>query len=114
MSRRSSQRGVQQGAQLHAEGEHGAKTREFIRSHQIRTPVEDGPNGTPSGPRHDEQEIARHDDIGKDRLYDDREQHDPAEKNSEQTRLLRDMDRHGHESAADLLRRNRQNRARGM
>ena len=46
---------------------------------------------------HDPAEIAKHDDVGKDRLFEDREQHDEAEKNSEKTRLARDVDRHDHE-----------------
>jgi hypothetical protein len=114
MPRKTQNRGVQQGAQVHAEGEHGAKTRDFIRRHQITTRTEEEGNGSQPGPRHDEREIAAHDDIGKDRLFDDRQQHDPADKNSERTRLSRDMGRHGHESADELLRRNRQNRARRM
>ena len=48
------------------------------------------------GPRHDPDEIRRHDTTGKDRLFEAREQHDEAEKNSEKTRLSRDIDRHDH------------------
>lgn len=109
MARRKQNRGVQQGAQSHAEGEHGAKTREFIRREQITTKVKDEES---KGPEHDPEQIARHDDIGKDRLFDDRKQHDEAEKGSEKTRVSRDMGRHNHDSAEALLRRNRQNRAR--
>jgi hypothetical protein len=109
MARRKQNRGVQQGAQSHAEGEHGAKTREFIRREQITTKPTDE---EAKGPEYDPAQIAAHDDIGKDRLFDDREQHDEAEKGSEKTRTLRDIDRHGHDSADILLRRNRQNRAR--
>ena len=47
--------------------------------------------------QHDPAEIAKHDDVGKDRLFEDREQHDEAEKNSEKTRLARDVQRHQHE-----------------
>ncbi|HUF66929.1 MAG TPA: hypothetical protein VMM17_13220 [Gemmatimonadaceae bacterium] len=109
MARRKQTRGVQQGAQSHAEGEHGAKTREFIRREQITTKAKDD---NAKGPGHDPEQIAAHDDIGKDRLFDDRQQHDEAEKGSEKTRQSRDMDRHKHDSADALLRRNRQNRAR--
>ena len=49
-----------------------------------------------SGPGHDPAEIAKHDDAGKDRLFEGRQQHDEAEKNSEKTRLARDVARHHH------------------
>ena len=49
-----------------------------------------------SGPRHDPAKIRQHDDLGKDRLFEDRQQHDDAEKNSEKTRLAKDVDRHEH------------------
>ena len=45
---------------------------------------------------HDPAEIAKHDDAGKDRLFEGRQQHDEAEKNSEKTRLARDVARHHH------------------
>ena len=57
-----------------------------------------------SGAGHDPAEIAKHDDAGKDRLFEGRQQHDEAEKNSEKTRLARDIQRHDHnadEGAAD-------------
>jgi hypothetical protein len=47
-------------------------------------------------PTHDPAEIRKHDDTGKDRLFEDRQQHDEAEKNSEKTRLARDTERHDH------------------
>lgn len=49
-----------------------------------------------SGGGHDPAEIRKHDDAGKDRLFEGRQQHDEAEKNSEKTRLARDVDRHKH------------------
>jgi len=49
-----------------------------------------------SGPNHDPAEIAKHDDAGKDRLFEHREQHDDAESKSEKTRLARDVARHDH------------------
>src|SRR3954467_14383871 len=49
-----------------------------------------------AGPRYDPNEIRQHDDTGRDRLFEDREQHDEAEKNSEKNRLARDVDRHHH------------------
>ena len=60
---------------------------------------ESGQAGDPrdsSGPRHDPAEIRKHDDKGKDRLFEGRQQHDDAEKNSEKTRLAKDVDRHDH------------------
>ncbi|HEV7993755.1 MAG TPA: hypothetical protein VGP25_18150 [Gemmatimonadaceae bacterium] len=49
-----------------------------------------------TGPRHDPNEIRQHDDSGRDRLFEDRQQHDEAEKNSEKTRLARDVQHHHH------------------
>lgn len=49
-----------------------------------------------SGPRYDPSEIREHDDAGKDRLFEGRQQHDEAEKNSEKTRLAKDVARHDH------------------
>jgi hypothetical protein len=45
----------------------------------------------------DAAEVAKHDDEGRDRLFEGREQHDEAEKNSEKNRLARDVARHGHD-----------------
>ena len=43
-----------------------------------------------SSPTYDPAEIRKHDDTGRDRLFEDRQQHDEAEKNSEKNRLARD------------------------
>ncbi|HYW50718.1 MAG TPA: hypothetical protein VE861_08940 [Gemmatimonadaceae bacterium] len=50
-----------------------------------------------AGPGHDESKVARHDDAGKDRLFEKREQHDDAEKQSEKTRLAKDVAKHDHD-----------------
>jgi len=42
------------------------------------------------GPGHDAEKIARHDDVGQDRLFEQREQHDDAEKKSEKARLAKE------------------------
>jgi hypothetical protein len=74
-----------------------------------------------AGPGHDPAEIAKHDDPGKDRLFEGRQQHDEAgllavllrlardddvareaEKNSEKTRLARDVGKHGHDTDDDV------------
>ena len=55
-----------------------------------------------SGAGHDPAEIAKHDDAGKDRLFEGRQQHDEAEKNSEKTRLARDVQRHDHKVDDDV------------
>lgn len=49
-----------------------------------------------TGPGHDPAEIAKHDDKGKDRLFEGREQRDHAQKDSEKVRLEKDADRHNH------------------
>ena len=49
-----------------------------------------------SSPLHEPAEIRKHDDLGKDRLFEGRQQHDEAEKNSEKSRLAKDIARHNH------------------
>ena len=55
-----------------------------------------------SGPGHDAEEIRKHDDAGKDRLFEGRQQHDDAEKNSEKSRLAKDVARHDHPVDGDV------------
>ncbi len=55
-----------------------------------------------SGPSHDAEKISRHDDTGKDRLFEGRQQHDDAEKSSEKTRLSRDVEKHDHPVDGDF------------
>ena len=49
-----------------------------------------------SGAGHNPEEIAKHNDSGKDRLFEGREQHDDAEKSSEKSRLAKDVAEHHH------------------
>jgi hypothetical protein len=57
----------------------------------------------------DPAEIAKHDDPAKDRLFADRQQHDEADKNSEKTRLERDIDRHGHDPEQFQVHKGKEN-----
>ena len=87
MSKNPAKKGRQKGAVPHAEGAHG------IRTHnRIIEQLQSGTDGQ------DEPETAdpMHRTEGKHRLFEGREQHDNAAKNSEKTRLSRDIDRHGH------------------
>jgi hypothetical protein len=45
---------------------------------------------------HDPAKISRHDDAGKDRLFEGRIQHDDANKASDRNRLEKDVARHHH------------------
>ncbi len=95
--------GVQQGAQKHASSQQGERTRaRQAEIAQTRDPLEGR-----TGPGHDPDEIRKHNDAGKDRLFEDRQQHDEAEKNSEKTRLSRDLDRHDHLPNDELSQRDR-------
>lgn len=49
-----------------------------------------------AGAGHNPAEIRKHNDAGKDRLFEGRQQHDDAEKNSEKTRLAKDVQSHHH------------------
>lgn len=51
---------------------------------------------------HDPEETRKHDDVGKDRLFEGREQHDIAEKASEKSRLAKDIDHHHHAADGDV------------
>jgi hypothetical protein len=55
-----------------------------------------------SGAGHNPAEIAKHDDAGKDRLFEGRQQHDEAEKNSEKSRLAKDVQQHHHSVDDDM------------
>ena len=81
--------GVQKGPQDHAEGQHGSKTHsKFIEQLQSGNGFqrEQSENGAerPKNPAH---HSAAH------RLFEDRQQHDEAEKKSEKTRLNREIER---------------------
>jgi hypothetical protein len=95
--------GFQQGAQEHAASGQGERT----RTRQAEIANTPDPLEGRTGPQHDPEKIRRHDTTGRDRLFEDREQHDEAEKNSEKTRLSRDLDRHGHLPNDELSERDR-------
>ena len=81
----SDERGNQKGAQRHAEGQQGAKTRG-----RLKEQLHSGERGET------ERQDARHPTDGGHRLFERREQHDEAELNSEKNRLDSDIDVHGH------------------
>ena len=87
MARKSPKNGPhqQKGAQRHAEGEHGEKT---------RTRIKEIVQGKPKEPKRMEEPLHR--SPAKSRLFSRRRQHDPAEEQSDKTRLSRDIERHGH------------------
>jgi hypothetical protein len=71
-------KGQQKGAQQHAEGQHGRKAHAaFIE--QLH-----------SGPSED---AGKDDRMHRHPLYEDREQHDEADKNADKTRLSRDIEK---------------------
>jgi len=107
MGKNKENKGAQQGATNHAESQHGNETTSRIAEISQTANPERG-----TGPRYDPQEIRSHDDEGKDRLCEEREQHDEAEKNSEKTRLARDLDRHDHAPDTELSHRNTQSSAK--
>jgi hypothetical protein len=82
--------GVQKGPQDHAEGQHGAKTRgkilEQLHSGNGNDPVDPNKNGIDHN-----KSLAHHNAAH--RLFEERQQHDEAEKNSEKTRLNREIER---------------------
>src|SRR3954463_14349542 len=80
--------GVQKGPQDHAEGQHGSKTRS-----KILEQLQSGNGATDNGSSGLERpkNLAHHNAAH--RLFEDRQQHDEAEKKSEKTRLNREAER---------------------
>ncbi len=87
--------GDRQGAVNRSASQQGDETRG-----QQATTAQSGESGKKGqrGPNHDPADIREHNDAGKDRLFEGRQQHDDAEKESERTRLSRDINKHKHES----------------
>jgi hypothetical protein len=81
--------GVQKGPQDHAEGQHGSKTHnKFIEQ------LHSGNGATPEDRIADQEHpkhLAHHNSAH--RLFEERQQHDEAEKHSEKTRLNREIER---------------------
>ena len=75
---------------------HDASDKKLDQAAQAEAQNQKADGKDASGPGHDPAEIRKHDDVGKDRLFEGREQHDEAEKASEKTRLAKDVDRHDH------------------
>lgn len=83
--------GVQKGPQDHAEGQHGSKTHsKFLE--QLKNG--NGNGGVPESPQNglEPKKNPSHHNAAH-RLFEEREQHDEAEKNSEKTRLNREIER---------------------
>ncbi|MCY7378616.1 MAG: hypothetical protein LH467_04665 [Gemmatimonadaceae bacterium] len=81
--------GTQKGAQQHAGGMQGPKTRAKLLE-QLH-----GGDAKPARPARSAGAHS-HDTLGESRLFEQREQHDEAEKNSEKNRLDREIREHGH------------------
>ena len=79
------ERGNQKGAQRHAEGQQGSKTRA-----RQQEQLQSGERGESA------RQDAQHPTDGGHRLFERREQHDEADLNSEKNRLNRDIEAHGH------------------
>ncbi len=83
--------GVQKGPQDHAEGQHGSKTRskilEQLHSGNGVKPAPPAPNPLETPSKNGTHHNAAH------RLFEERQQHDEAEKSSEKTRLHREIER---------------------
>jgi hypothetical protein len=76
-----------------AEGQHGEKTHEaFIEGLHGRHGGSEESEGRPQGPQSGAPIEGHH------RLFEDRQQHDEAEKKSEATRLARELERSGQDA----------------
>lgn len=100
-------RGEQKGAQQHAEGQQGPKAREaFLAGISDHSRRDDETGRAANDPRAHGNDAALHDAKianpgferdGGHRLFENRVQHDEAEKNSEKNRIAADVHRHKHE-----------------
>ena len=78
---------------------HSGSDKKLDQSAQAADALNEKADAT-AGPTHDPAEIRKHDDAGKDRLFEGREQHDDAEKASEKARLAKDVASHDHPADA--------------
>lgn len=105
-------RGEQKGAQQHAEGQHGPKAfeakraeiadRSGARGASQRTAGDPRGAGDPHGEAEVHERLIENPEFNRDggrRLFENRKQHDEAEKNSEKNRRIIDVERHGHDKA---------------
>jgi hypothetical protein len=88
-------RGIQKGAQRHAEGQHGDKThRAFLEGRHGRHGNGPESDGSPQGESAQTDVTVYGQPVqGHHRLFEDRQQHDEAEKNSESNRLTKTLGR---------------------
>jgi hypothetical protein len=95
-------RGDQKGPQSHAEGQQGEKTHNaFLEERHGRhggSPESEGAPQEEPGPEPTDVNVYGQPVLGHHRLFEDRQQHDEAEKNSEANRLQKEL---GHEKSAD-------------
>ncbi|MEP6622524.1 MAG: hypothetical protein ABJE47_24595 [bacterium] len=75
---------------------HDASDRKLDKAADASREATDAHDAKATSPAHDHSATRKHDDDGKDRLFEGREQHDEAEKSSEKTRLARDVETHHH------------------
>ena len=94
--------GQQKGPQDNAEGQHGSKTHDaFIDGRHGRHGGSPESEGAPQEQTADTGSAGKGSAetgsavTGKHRLFEDRQQHDEADKNSEKNRLARELDREG-------------------
>ena len=81
---------------------HNASDKALDKSAEAQAAIDDSAESQAKGPGQHPDETRKHDDAGKDRLFEGRQQHDEAEKNSEKTRLARDIAHHHHPTDDDV------------
>lgn len=77
---------------------HDSSDRALDKSATAAAEAREAADNKAPGGTHDPAETRKHDDAGKDRLFEGRQQHDEAEKNSEKSRLAKDVAKHGHDT----------------
>ncbi len=82
-------------AEDHSAYKHDASDKKLDQSAAAAEASETAAASSPH-PGHDPEKIRKHDDVGKDRLFEGRIQRDDADKESDRNRLEKDVARHHH------------------
>jgi len=107
---KQNRKGAVGGAQQHDEGQHGAVSMDALNqprnadgthAHELGKREANDPNrhGKQSGEaaHAHEAEIGDSEHDGRHRLFEERKQHDEAERKSDKNRLVKDVEKHGHD-----------------
>jgi hypothetical protein len=107
---KQNRKGAVGGAQEHEEGQHGKVSMDALNQprnadgthhHELGKREANDPNRhgkhSDEAAAHHEHEIGASEHDGKHRLFEERKQHDEAERNSDKNRIIKDVAKHHHD-----------------